>query len=163
MFYDKVNYNEWFMYIGLCFICIFGLYRIKLYIVIYILLNVGKKKKCYVYINYLLNVLQFQRKCVVFLFKNKYLYIIIIFLCLQVMKKIQKCVLCFQVGDQNNIFIIFIFFELIKLCYSVILLKYDFLIFIYCVIFFLEEMMDNLFVKYIKYLDNVYKLFNSWL
>lgn len=58
MFYDKVNCNEWLSYIGSCFTCTLGLYRIKLYTVIHTLSNVGRKKKCYVYINYLLNVLQ---------------------------------------------------------------------------------------------------------
>lgn len=79
------------------------------------------------------------------------------------MKKIQKCVLCSQVGDQNNIFITFTSFELTKLRYSVILLKYDFLIFTYCVTFSLEEMMDNLSVKYTKHSDNVHKSLNSGL
>lgn len=45
MFYDKVNYNEWLSYIGSCFKCTLGLYRIKLYTVIHTLSNVGRKKK----------------------------------------------------------------------------------------------------------------------
>lgn len=44
--------------LGSCFTCTLGLYRIKLYTVIHTLSNVGRKKKCYVYINNLLNVLQ---------------------------------------------------------------------------------------------------------
>lgn len=43
-----------------------------------------------------------KKGCTVFLFKNKHLHVLIILLCLQVMKKLQKCVPCSQVCNQNN-------------------------------------------------------------
>lgn len=74
-----------------------------------------------------------RRRSTSLLFKNKHLHVLIILLCLQVTKKLQKCVPCSQVCNQNNNFH---FFKLTQLRSGVILLNRWFLdIYILCYTF----------------------------
>lgn len=57
----KIVYGEWLSYVGTYITCALGLYIIKSFTVIHTWSKVEKKKKCYVYINNLLNVLQLKK------------------------------------------------------------------------------------------------------
>lgn len=71
----KIVYGEWLSYVGTYITCALGLYRIKSFTVIHTWSKVERKKKCYVYINNLLNVLQLKKDARCYFLKiNTYMY-----------------------------------------------------------------------------------------